>query len=161
MGGFRGAMLLFTFLSVATVFVSVSGQGAMTPAPAAPVAPPPLTLVGPVQAPLAPAPVGPLAPILAPAPAPAYNFPSCDGVEVLYSLIATAEIFPSASTPAKQPYSFGAAVTLTNKGYSTLESWGVGLTFQHDEVRFLKFKKCRGNAPLYVYVFQSLILCNC
>ncbi|KAG0577580.1 hypothetical protein KC19_5G166100 [Ceratodon purpureus] len=141
MGGFsrscRGAVVLFAVLVISTVFVAVSGQGAVVPAP---VAPPPLALVTPpVQAPVALAPVAlppvaPLAPILAPAPAPAYIFPSCDGVEVVYTLIATAEIFPNASTPAKQPYSFEGSVTLTNKGYSTLDMWGVGMTFQHNEI---------------------------
>lgn len=86
---------------------------------------------GQAQAPL----LGPaMAPVPVPAPAPAIVFPVCEGVEVLYVLQKTQEIFPNASTAEKQPYSFEALVTLTNQGYSTLESWGVGLTYKHQEV---------------------------
>lgn len=170
MGGSRGAVLLFAVFSVCSICVSVSGQALIPAVPAAPVAPPPSTSVtpvrapvAPVQAPVAPAPVASLAPILAPAPAPSYNFPSCDGVQVVYSLVETTRIFPNATTLAKQPYSFAAAVTLTNEGYSTLESWGVGLTYRHDEVRVLRAieNKCKCLCLWDGYAFQCLILHNC
>ena len=139
MGGGGGALLLLAFLSVCAVFVGVSGQGGGIAVSVGPnmVAP----VVVPVQVYVAPAPVAAMAPTLAPAPGPAYIFPSCDGVAVTYALAGTTRIFPNASIAAKQPYSFGASVTLENQGYMTLESWGVGLTYQHNEVRFLEPKK--------------------
>lgn len=119
----RGASLLSVVLALLCTFVS--GQNAPAPAP---VAPPPLSF-GPAPAPT---------PIPAPAPSPEYVFPVCEGVEVLYVLETTEEIFPNASSAEKQPYRFTAKVTLTNQGYSTLESWGVGLTYKHQEVSFLE-----------------------
>jgi len=75
-------------------------------------------------------------PVPAPAPGPTteYVFPVCEGVEVLYVLESTTVIYPNASSLEKQPYKFEANVTLTNQGYSTLEAWGVGLTYNHQEV---------------------------
>lgn len=61
--------------------------------------------------------------------------PTCHGVEVLYTLIGNAlQIYPNETLPENQVYRFEANITLTNKGYSTLDTWGVGLTFQHREV---------------------------
>lgn len=56
-------------------------------------------------------------------PGPEFVFPICDGVEVVYVLEKVGEIYLKTPSAAKQPHMFVAHVTLTNLGYSTLETW--------------------------------------
>lgn len=68
------------------------------------------------------------------APASEFVFPICDGVEVVYVLEKAREIYPKSPSAAKQAHMFVAHVTLTNLGYSTLDTWGVGLSYSHQEI---------------------------
>lgn len=121
MGGSRGARWgsLVVAMVVCCAFLDCAdGQGV------------PLAAPGPASFSPSPTPV----PAPAPGPSQDYVFPICEGVELVYVLQKTQEIFPNASLAENQPYSFSAQVTLTNQGYSTLEDWGVGLTYRHKEI---------------------------
>lgn len=74
---------------------------------------------------------------MAPAPAPSLEdlFPPCQGVLAVYTTTFTKKIYPYLNeTPWIQPYSFMALASLTNMGYSTVENWEMGITYQHNEV---------------------------
>lgn len=110
MGGSRGAWLLLV-LSLSSVFVSVCGQNA--------------TVNGTVNGT-----ANSTVPVL---------YPSCAGVEITYELQQVVEISPNASILANQPYRFQSNLTVNNKGYSTVDTWGVGVMWQNREVSFCSF----------------------
>lgn len=75
-----------------------------------------------------------------PAPEPAPLWPPCDGVDIVYVTTFTEKIYPFLNdTPWLQPYKFESVVTVTNMGYNTVEGWGIGIDYQHNEVILLGF----------------------
>ena len=118
MGGSRGGAWLLLFLALASVFVSVRGLN--------------VTVNGTV-----PATGNATTNATANATAPVY--PYCAGVEVIYELTSVTRIPINASTPATQPYGFESTLTVNNAGYSTVETWGVGLTWPNQVVSFSSF----------------------
>lgn len=101
----------------------------------------------PVMAPAQPPPAGLPLP-MAPAPGPSMEdlFPPCQGVLAVYETTFTKKIYPFLNdTPWIQPYKFQAIATLTNEGYSTVDNWEMGITYQHGEVSLLIIRKfqCR------------------
>lgn len=115
MGGSGGAWLLLV-LSLSSVFVSVCGQNG--------------TVNGTVNG---------TANATANSTRPVYLYPPCVGVELVYELQQVVEISPNATIVSNQPYRFESNLTVNNKGYSTVDTWGVGFVWKNREVSFCSF----------------------
>lgn len=112
MGGSRGARLLLLVLSLASVLVCARGQNGTVNVIANG------TANGTVNS----------------TTVPVYLYPSCDGVEIVYQLQQVVEISPNATNPVNQPYRFESNLTVNNKGYSTVDTWGVGFNWVNREI---------------------------
>jgi hypothetical protein len=136
MGGSRGAWLLLLVLSLASVLVCARGQNSTVNGTVSVIANG--TANGTTNATV-----------------PVYLYPSCDGVEIVYQLLQVVEISPNATNPANQPYRFESNLTVNNKGYSTVDTWGVGFNWVNREVRVFFFWYLQ-TFPLFLFVWKKI-----
>ncbi|PKU79584.1 COBRA-like protein 7 [Dendrobium catenatum] len=62
------------------------------------------------------------------------NLTTCNGIFINYLFENRQKIHPFVSEPTKQPYSFGANVTLLNSGTIVLKAWTLVIGFSHLEI---------------------------